>query len=73
VTKYTGEDAPFGADSPFCRIIRQGLQGLVDGEDYFDLLADDVIFEYVISVPGYPVALKGGRTSLSCTAVTATS
>jgi uncharacterized protein len=59
VTKYTGEDAPFGAASPFFRIISEGLQGLVDGEDYFDLLADDVVFEYVISVPGYPSRVEG--------------
>ena len=26
---------------------------------YFDLLADDVVFEYVISVPGYPRRVEG--------------
>jgi len=72
VTKYTSDGSNFGADGPFFRIIREGLEGLVGGEDYFDLLADDVVFEYVISVPGYPGALKGGRTSLTCTAVTTT-
>jgi uncharacterized protein len=28
--------------------------GVSSTEDYFDLLADDVVFEYVISEPGYP-------------------
>jgi uncharacterized protein len=59
VTKYTSDSAPFGADSAFFRIIRAGLNGIADGEDYFDLLADDVVFEYVISVPGYPRRVEG--------------
>ena len=52
MTKYTDDSSNFGADGPFFRIIQDGLQGLVDGEDYFDLLADDVVFEFVITVPG---------------------
>ncbi|AJE44452.1 hypothetical protein SNOD_34070 [Streptomyces nodosus] len=48
-----------GANSPFFRIIKKGLDGLVDGEDYYDLLAEDVVFEYVITVPGYPRRLAG--------------
>jgi uncharacterized protein len=59
VTKYTRDSSAFGADGPFFRIIREGLEGLVDGEDYFDLLAEDVVFDYVISVPGYPRHVQG--------------
>ena len=59
MTKYTNEKSNFGADGPFFHIIREGLEGLADGEDYFDLLADDVTFEYIISVPGYPRHVKG--------------
>jgi ketosteroid isomerase-like protein len=59
VTKYTSDSSNFGADGPFFRIIREGLEGLADGEDYFDLLTDDVVFEYVISVPGYPRRVEG--------------
>jgi hypothetical protein len=59
VTKYTCDTSNFGADGPFFHIIREGLQGLADGEDYFDLLADDVVVEYVISVPGYPRRAEG--------------
>jgi uncharacterized protein len=53
MSKTVGDNAPFGANSPFFRIIKEALEGLIDGEDYFDLLAEDVVFEYVISVPGY--------------------
>jgi ketosteroid isomerase-like protein len=59
MTKYTDDSSNFGADGPFFRVVREGLKGLVEGEDYFDLLANDVIFEYVISVPGYPRHVQG--------------
>ena len=59
MTKYTSDSSNFGADGPFFQVIREGLKGLADGEDYFDLLADDVVFEYVISVPGYPRRAEG--------------
>ena len=62
MTKYTDDSSNFGADGPFFQIIREGLAGLVDGDDYFDLLADDVIFEYVISVPGYPRRVQGRQS-----------
>ena len=45
MSRTVGDDTPFGANGPFFRIIKEGLDGLVDGEDYFDLLAEDVVFE----------------------------
>lgn len=59
MSKAVSDDAPFGANSPFFRIVKEGLQGLVDGDDYFDLLGEDVVFEYVISVPDYPRRVEG--------------
>jgi len=59
VTKYVNDSSNFGANGPFFHAIREGLRGLVEGEDYFDLLAADVVFEYVISVPGYPRRVEG--------------
>jgi uncharacterized protein len=49
----------FGALDPFFRIVEEGLSGLADGNHFFDLLADDVVFEYVITVPGYPRRVVG--------------
>ncbi|MFF4401997.1 nuclear transport factor 2 family protein [Streptomyces sp. NPDC001480] len=51
----------FAALDPFFRIIQEGLVGLVDGEHFFDLLAEDVVVEYVVSVPGYPRQVEGRR------------
>ena len=59
MTKYTNDNSNFGANGPFFHVIREGLEGLAGGEDYFDLLADDVVFEYVITVPGYPRRVEG--------------
>ncbi len=59
MTRYTEADSNFGADGPFFRLVHQGLEGFADGEDYFDLLADDVVVEYVVSVPGYPARVDG--------------
>jgi ketosteroid isomerase-like protein len=49
----------FTALDPFFRIIEKGLDGLVDGRHFFDLLDEDVIVEFVISVPGYPRRVVG--------------
>lgn len=59
MTKYVPDSSNFGADGAFFHVIRDGLAGLVDGEDFFDLLADDVVVEYVVSVPGYPRRVEG--------------
>jgi uncharacterized protein len=49
----------FRALDPFFRIIEDGLAGLVDGDHFFDLLAEDVIFDFVITVPDYPRHVVG--------------
>ena len=49
----------FRALDPFFRVIEKGLAGLVDGDHFFDLLADDVVFEFVITVPDYPPRVTG--------------
>ncbi|MFD4506443.1 nuclear transport factor 2 family protein [Streptomyces sp. NPDC058457] len=51
----------FAALEPFFRIVQEGLAGLADGEHFFDLLAEDVVVEYVVSVPGYPRRVEGRR------------
>jgi uncharacterized protein len=49
----------FRALEPFFRVIEEGLDGLVDGDHFFDLLADDVVFEFIITVPDYPRRVEG--------------
>ena len=54
----------FKALDPFFRIIEKGLDGIADGGHFFDLLADGVIFEYIITTPGYPRRVEG-RTAVA--------
>ena len=53
VTTLIDEFGDYAALDPFFRIIEEGLAGFVDGRQFFDLLAEGVISEYVISIPGY--------------------
>jgi ketosteroid isomerase-like protein len=61
VTTPVDEFGDFAALDPFFRIIEEGLAGVVDDGHFFDLLAEDVIFDFVISVPGYPRRVEGRR------------
>jgi uncharacterized protein len=54
----------FKALDPFFRIIEKALDGIADGGHFFDLLADGVIFEYIITIPGYPRRVEG-RTAVA--------
>src|SRR3989442_8023242 len=51
----------FKALDPFFRIIEKGLDGIADGGHFFDLLAEEVIFEYIITTPGYPRRVEGRK------------
>jgi uncharacterized protein len=44
----------FTALDPFFDIVLQGLAGQVDGDHYFDTIADSAVFEYRYIFPGYP-------------------
>lgn len=49
----------FQALDPFFRVIEQGLRGYADGGHFFELLAEDVVFDFVITVPDYPRHVAG--------------
>jgi ketosteroid isomerase-like protein len=51
----------FQALDAFFEIIKEGVGGLVHGDHFFDLLTEDVVFEFVITVPGYPRRVEGRR------------
>jgi ketosteroid isomerase-like protein len=53
------DPADFAALDPFFRIIEQGLAGLVQPGHFFDLLAEDITVDYVVTVPGYPRHIEG--------------
>jgi uncharacterized protein len=51
--------AAFTALDPFFEISRHGLAGLVDGDHYFDTIANDAVFEFRYIFPGWPRIVNG--------------
>ncbi|HKI38935.1 nuclear transport factor 2 family protein [Mycobacterium sp.] len=49
----------YAAMRPYFEVVAQALRGLVDGTDFFDMHAVDVVVEYVITVPDYPRRIVG--------------
>ncbi|MFD7288444.1 nuclear transport factor 2 family protein [Streptomyces sp. NPDC059863] len=44
---------------PFFRIVGEGLDGLVEGDHFFDWFTEDAVTEYVVTVPDYPRRIEG--------------
>jgi ketosteroid isomerase-like protein len=51
--------AKYAAMRPYFELVAQGLDGLVDGTDFFDIHAKDVVVEFIITVPTYPRRIVG--------------
>jgi|SRR5579863_4967067 len=49
----------FAALNPFFDIVMKGLRGLVDGDHYFDAIAEDASFEFRYHFPGWPQSIQG--------------
>ena len=54
-----GKYAAFHALDPFFEIIQKGLAGLVDGEHFFDMMAEGLVFESLYNLPGWPTTICG--------------
>jgi uncharacterized protein len=55
----------FHALDPFFAVVMEGLSKFVDGEHYFDALADDVLFEFRYEFPGWPRVTRGRESVIS--------
>jgi len=53
------EYGKFKALDPFFKVVQKGLSEFVDGEHYFDAIADDALFEFRYNFPGWPQAVRG--------------
>jgi uncharacterized protein len=49
--------------APYFDLVRGALNNLVDGKHFFDIITDDIIYEVLYDVPGWPRVIKG-RTEL---------
>jgi uncharacterized protein len=55
--------AAYEAAAPYFGLVRGALGDLVDGEHFFDIVTDDVVYEVLYDVPGWPRVIHG-RTDL---------
>jgi uncharacterized protein len=49
----------YAAMQPYFDVVATGLAGLVDGNDFFEMHAEDAVIEYIITVPDYPRQIIG--------------
>jgi uncharacterized protein len=51
--------AAYEAARPYFELVREALGDLVDGEHFFDIVADDVVYEVLYEVAGWPRIIQG--------------
>ena len=55
----------FEALNPFFSIVMKGLDGLVDGDHFWDAVADEAVFEFLYRFPGWPERLESRAAYMS--------
>jgi ketosteroid isomerase-like protein len=58
--------AVYEALIPFFEITLKGLNGLVDGDHFFETFADDAVFESRYHFPGWPTMIRGRAELMAC-------
>lgn len=51
--------AAYEAARPYFELVRGALGDLVDGEHFFDIVADDIVYEVLYDFPGWPRIVRG--------------
>src|ERR1022692_4948478 len=51
--------AAYEASRPYFELVREALGDLVDGEHFFDIVTDDVVYEVLYDFPGWPRIIQG--------------
>jgi len=57
--------AAFRALDPFFEIVMEGLRDHVDGNHYFDAVAEDAVFEFRYNFPGFPSVVEGRQALMN--------
>ena len=55
----TSKYAAYAAATPYFALVRGALGDLVDGDHFFDIVADDVVYEVLYDFPGWPRLVQG--------------
>jgi ketosteroid isomerase-like protein len=51
--------AVYKAVNPYFDLVRRALGDLVDGEHFFDIVADSIVYEVLYDFPGWPRVIQG--------------
>lgn len=51
--------AAYEAARPYFELVRGVLEDLVDGEHFFDIVTDDIVYEVLYDFPGWPRIVQG--------------
>ena len=51
--------AAYNGAEPYFNLVRRALGDLVDGEHFFDIVADNVVYEVLYDIAGWPQTIRG--------------
>src|ERR1700759_1590491 len=51
--------AAYAGANPYFELVREALGNRVDGEHFFDILAEDVVYDVLYNFPGWPRQIRG--------------
>jgi uncharacterized protein len=51
--------AAYKGAEPYFNLVRRALGDLVDGEHFFDIVADNVVYEVLYNIAGWPQTIQG--------------
>ncbi len=51
--------AAYQAADPYFDLVRRALGDHVDGDHFFDIVSDDVVYEVLYEFPGWPRMIQG--------------
>jgi ketosteroid isomerase-like protein len=57
--------AAYEGAAPYFALVRGALGGLVDGEHFFDIIANDIVYEVLYDFPGWPRIIQGRANLLA--------
>src|SRR6202166_2455849 len=57
--------AAYKSAAPYFNLVRRALGDLVDGEHFFDIITDDVVYEVRYDFPGWPRVIQGRAALMS--------
>ena len=51
--------AAFEGARPYFQLVRRALGDLVDGDHFFDIVADNIVYEVLYEIAGWPRVING--------------